>query len=131
MTNASFTATNQMHYLLPEADIEIDDFSEVDEDLVNEIAKLEPFGNANPEPVLKISNVAVSQCRVMGTDGQHVKLALSDKNNKIINMLAFNAPSHFFCEPGDVVTIWFQPNINDWRGNRSVEGRLLHIEGNN
>ncbi len=124
----SLQLTNQERYLLPRADVEIDDFSEIDEELVANLAKMEPFGNGNPEPVLKITTASVLSARRMGADGQHVKLALRDKNGKVLQMLAFSAPEEFFREPGDEVAVWFQPTINEWRGVRTVEGRLLHIE---
>ena len=124
----SLQLTNQERYLLPRADVEIDDFSEVDEELVANLAKMEPFGNGNPEPVLKITRASVLSMRRMGADGQHVKLALRDKNGKVLQVLAFNAPEEFFREPGDEVTAWFQPIINEWQGVRTVEGRLLHVQ---
>lgn len=123
----SLQLTNQERYLLPRADVEIDDFSEIDEELVENLAKMEPFGNGNPEPVLKITRASVLSMRRMGADGQHVKLALRDKNGKVLQMLAFNASEEFFREPGDEVTAWFQPTVNEWQGVRTVEGRLLHI----
>lgn len=123
----SLQLTNQERYLLPRADVEVDDFSEIDEELVANLAKMEPFGNGNPEPVLKIARASVLSMRRMGADGQHVKLALRDKNGKVLQMLAFNAPEEFFREPGDEVAVWFQPTINEWQGVRTVEGRLLHI----
>ena len=123
----SLQLTNQEQYLLPRADVEIDDFSEIDEDLVENLAKMEPFGNGNPEPVVKITTASMLSVRRMGADGQHVKLALRDKNGKVLQMLAFNAPEEFFREPGDEVAAWFQPTINEWQGVRTVEGRLLHI----
>jgi single-stranded-DNA-specific exonuclease recJ len=123
----SLQLTDQERYLLPRADVEIDDFSEIDEELVVNLAKMEPFGNGNPEPVLKIARASVLSMRRMGADGQHVKLVLRDKNGKVLQMLAFNAPEEFFREPGDEVAAWFQPTINEWQGVRMVEGRLLHI----
>ena len=123
----SLQLANQERYLLPRADVEIDDFSEIDEELVANLAKMEPFGNGNPEPVLKITRVSVLSMRRMGADGQHVKLALRDKNSKVLQVLAFNAPEEFFREPGDEVVAWFQPTVNEWQGVRTVEGRLLHI----
>ncbi len=123
----SLQLTNQERYLLPRADVEIDDFSEIDEELVANLAKMEPFGNGNPEPVLKIATANVLSVRRMGTDGQHVKLALRDKNGTVLQMLAFNAPEEFFRDPGDEVAAWFQPTINEWQGVRTVEGRLLHV----
>jgi len=123
----SLQLTNQEQYLLPRADVEIDDFSEIDEELAANLAKMEPFGNGNPEPVLKITRASVLSMRRMGADGQHVKLALRDKNGKVLQMLAFNAPEEFFREPGDEVVAWLQPTVNEWQGVRTVEGRLLHI----
>ena len=123
----SLQLTNQERYLLPRADVEIDDFSEITEELIENLAKMEPFGNGNPEPVLTIARTSVLSMRQMGTDGQHVKLALRDKNGKVLQMLAFNAPEEFFREPGDEVAAWFQPTINEWQGVRTVEGRLLHV----
>lgn len=124
----SLQLTNQERYLLPRADVEIDDFSEINEELVENLAKMEPFGNGNPEPVVKITTANVLSARRMGADGQHVKLALRDKNGKVLQMLAFNAPEEFFREPGDEVAAWFQPIINEWQGARTIEGRLLHVE---
>ena len=123
----SLQLENQERYLLPRADVEIDDFSEIDEELIENLAKMEPFGNGNPEPVLKITRASVLSMRRMGADGQHVKLALRDKNGKVLQMLAFNAPEEFFREPGDEVSVWFQPTVNEWQGVRTVEGKLLHV----
>lgn len=123
----SLQLQNQERYLLPRADVEIGDFSEIDEDLVANLAKMEPFGNGNPEPVVKITTASVLSARRMGADGQHVKLALRDKNGKVLQMLAFNAPEEFFRDPGDEVAVWFQPTVNEWQGVRTVEGRLVHV----
>ncbi len=124
----SLGLTAQDRYLLPCVDVEIDDFAEVDEQLVTDIAQMEPFGNGNPEPVLKLSHGVVLSTRRMGSDGQHVKLTIRDSGERTLQMLAFNAPETFFCEPGDEVATWFQPTINEWNGQRTVEGRLLHLE---
>lgn len=66
--------------------------------------------------------------RRMGADSQHVKLTLKNDTGDSIDMLAFSAPEHFFVEPGAVIDVWYQPDINEWQGRRSVEGRLLHLE---
>ena len=64
----------------------------------------------------------------MGDDNQHVKLEVKDKTGKRIQVIAFGAPDYFFAEPGEQVSILFQPNINEWKGRRSVEGKLLHVD---
>ena len=63
----------------------------------------------------------------MGSDGQHVKLDVEAADGATLTLLAFQAPEHFFAELGSTVTVWYQPDINEWNGRRSVEGRLLHL----
>ena len=125
---SSLQLNNQERYLLPKADVEIDDFSEINEDLVGKIATMEPFGNGNPEPVIKITAADIVNVQHMGTDGQHIKLSARDSDGVVIRMLAFNAPENFLCKPGDTASIWFRPVINEWQGIRSVEGELLHLQ---
>lgn len=125
----SLELADQERFLLPTADVEIGDFSEVTEQLVEDIAQMEPFGRGNPEPVLKIAPVTVVGARRMGADGQHVKLILRDEQGQSISVIAFSAPETFFREVGEMITVWFQPTVNEWNGARSVEGRLLHLEG--
>lgn len=118
---------NQPALLLPAADVLVD-FGDVTEDLIEQIATLEPFGNGNPQPVLKSENVLVVNQRRMGAAAQHVKLTLQDAQGSTLSMLAFSAPEHYFVEPGETVNVWYQPDINEWNGRRAVEGRLLHLE---
>ena len=118
---------DQAKILLPKEDVSISDFREVNEELFEKLNLLEPFGNGNPEPVIKAAELLVLGQRRMGTEAQHVKLELQDNLKRSMHFLAFNAPEHFFVEPGEYVTVWFQPTINEWQGRRSVEGRLLHL----
>ncbi|QHN42483.1 single-stranded DNA exonuclease RecJ [Candidatus Mycosynbacter amalyticus] len=117
---------DQADLLLPQADTTTS-LDEISEALIDQLASLEPFGNGNPQPVLRSENLLVLGQRRMGADGQHVKLTLQDGTIKL-DMLAFNAPEHFFVQPGDQVTVWYQPDVNEWQGRRSIEGRLLHLE---
>lgn len=118
---------NQAALLLPKADVTTD-FVSVTDELIGLLDTLEPFGNGNPQPILKSEHVLVIGLRRMGADAQHVKLELQDSTNRKLQMLAFNAPASFFVEPGEYVTVWYQPDVNEWMGRRTVEGRLLHLE---
>lgn len=119
---------NQAALLLPKEDIAVGQFEAVNEVLLQELERLEPFGNGNPEPIFKSENILVVHVRRMGADAQHVKLELQDAAKRTMHFLAFNAPAAFFVEPGEYVTIWYQPSVNEWQGRRTVEGRLLHLE---
>ncbi len=119
---------NQQDLLLPRAEVEAVSLADISEELVEQIARLEPFGNGNPQPIIASKNLTVIGLRRMGSDAQHVKLDLRDSQNSTLQVLAFNAPEHFFAEAGIRVNVWYQPDINEWNGKRSVEGRLLRLE---
>lgn len=116
----------QQKQLLPREDV-LAEIDHVTEELLEKIARLEPFGNGNPQPVLMTRELTVMHVRRMGTDGQHVKLDLRPPNGKVMQFLAFNAPDHFFLEIGTYVDVWYQPDVNEWQGRRSIEGRLLEV----
>jgi len=118
---------NQAALLLPHADTDAL-LDEVNEELISLISTLEPFGSGNPQPILRTENLTVFGIRRMGDSGQHVKLTLKDAGTKSIDLIAFNAPDHFFVEQGASVVAWYAPELNEWQGRRSVEGRLLHLE---
>lgn len=117
---------NQAALLLPKADAqaELDDLTET---VVRQFERLEPFGNGNAQPVLKSNGLTVLHVRRMGSDAQHVKLETRAPSGVSVHLLAFNAPARFFVDPGTLVDVWYHPDINEWQGRRSVEGRLLHL----
>ena len=120
---------DQAALLLPSADTDAE-LEDLNENLLEQLATLEPYGSGNPQPIVRLNNVLVMNVRRMGDSNQHVKLTVKNDNGKTIDALAFSAPSHFFVEPGTRVDIWCSVELNEWNGNRSVEGRLLHLEIN-
>ncbi len=118
---------DQANFFIPKADLELTALEGLNETLVEKIAQLEPFGNNNPQPIFCIQSLSVASVRRMGNENQHVKLKLRDHNGADMEFLAFSAPTHFFAEPGDNVTVWCTLDINEWQGNRTVEGRLLEL----
>jgi single-stranded-DNA-specific exonuclease len=117
---------NQAALLLPSADSDAT-LDEVDEALIDALAALEPFGSGNPQPILRTESLTVYGVRRMGDSGQHVKLTLKNQTGSI-DLIAFNAPEHFFVDQGTAIVAWYVPELNEWQGRRSVEGRLLHLE---
>ena len=114
--------------LLLSEDVVTADFAQLNEGLLHEISQLEPFGNGNPEPIVKIDAVQVVSIRRMGNDGQHLKLSLQDYLGGGLDVVAFSADESWFVEPGEVVSVWIQPLLNEWRGVKRDEGRLVRLE---
>lgn len=118
----------QLPLLLPNEDVSIRTLTEVDEAFVEQLRQLEPFGNGNAEPVLKLAGAKTAGLRRMGAEGQHLKLAVTDSEGRRIELLAFSAPQEWFVEPNTRVDVWFQPTLNEWQGRRNVEGKLVRLE---
>lgn len=123
----SLKLADQKSHLLPTAEITTDSFDGLDEDLVQQISQLEPFGEGNPQPVFLFTNLIVDKVRKMGDQNQHVKLTLRDNLGNDMQFLAFSAPEHYFVQPDEVVSVWCTLDINEWQGVRSVEGRILEL----
>lgn len=122
----SLKLNDQKSLLLPIADVDAR-LEEIDENLVDLINQLEPFGHGNPQPIIKSDDLLVVNVRTMGAESQHLKLELKDKNGRKMQFLSFGAPDYFFVDPGTNVSVWYSPDINEWQGNKIVEGRLLHL----
>jgi len=118
---------DQSALLLPKADTDAE-LEDLNEALLVQLATLEPYGSGNPQPVVRLNDVLVTNVRRMGDSNQHVKLTFKNANGRSIDALAFSAPQHFFVEPGTRVHAWTTVELNEWNGNRSVEGKLLHLE---
>lgn len=118
----------QEKYLKPQVDFSIDNLENIDEMLIEALAQLEPYGNDNPQPIFHFPEMDVVDIYLMGDKKQHIKLTLKDSQNITLQALAFSAPEHFFVGSGDKISAWVTLDINEWRGSRSVEGKLLELE---
>jgi len=117
----------QIKLLLPSGDI-VGHLGELTETLIEEIKNLEPFGQANPEPIIATKVVKVIAQRSMGDKNQHLRLVVEDENSHRLEAVCFNAPSEFFVAPGAWVKLYLTIEINEWNGQRRVQGMIKHLE---
>lgn len=123
----SLKLKNQLEKLLPKVDVQLEDFSPISLELFEKISLLEPFGNGNEEPTFEIKNACVIARQEMGDKNQHLKLTLSDGEREF-KMLKFNALKDFFAEIDEKVDVIFSLGLNEWQGQKNVEGQILHLE---
>lgn len=124
----SLKLENQERHLRAEADVTLDGFDEFDEELLSELARLEPYGNGNPEPVFRVQRAIVTGRRTMGSDGQHVRYTFEDKDGHYFSAVAWRMADKYTHDIGEVVDVWVELVLNEWRGRRNIEGRLLRLE---
>lgn len=120
---------NQERFLEKQEDLEVFSLADLNLELMEDLSKLEPFGEGNPEPVFKIPEMFVLNVSKMGTEGQHVRMLLRDNSGATIKVVAFNASKMWLnLNAGAEVNAWISLVENEWQGTRSVEGRILKLE---
>ncbi len=122
----SLKLKDQLDYLKPKPEIELDDFTELTLDFYQELAKFEPFGVGNPEPVFVVNNLKIADIRLLGQDKNHIKLKLTDKNGKSLEMIRFFVDDFAF-KLGDQVKAIFKLKLNVWQGRKKLEGQWLEL----
>ncbi|MBR6745571.1 MAG: single-stranded-DNA-specific exonuclease RecJ [Clostridia bacterium] len=108
------------------AEAEIDE-RDVTMDTIEDIAKLEPYGAKNPEPVFVLKNVRIDEIAPLSM-GKHTRLYLN-KNETGIAAVCFG---HNLLDEGFSVGIYADVlcsmNINEFRGNKTVQLIIRDID---
>ena len=121
----SLNLQDQLRFLEQIADLKVDDLSELDETLYDEISLLEPFGDGNTEPIFETTATVVGR-RVLKE--KHLSVQLRDKKGNEMKMMAFSAPADWLAvETGQCLNVQFTLTKNEWRGATKIEGQLCGL----
>lgn len=102
------------------------------------INELQPFGKDFEKPIFADKNVIIENISMIGKDKNTMKISLK-KNNIIINAIKFNAKdmAKYLMNKfgknitGNKIDIVYYPDINEFRGNRTLQLRLVDIRWGN
>lgn len=100
------------------------DLKDVTEELVNELEKLAPFGEANREPLLCSNGLGVADCRVVGNN--HLKLKVR-QNDTTCDAIGFGM-GNLDISRGVSLDTAFVPQINVWNGIKSIQLKLKDLK---
>ena len=93
---------------------------------IDALAILEPCGNGCPKPVFVMEKLCVERITMVG-GGRHMRLRLRSGHH-ILNAIYFSAtPESVSIEAGDLVDVAFNAQINEFRGDRTVQMNVLDI----
>ncbi len=93
---------------------------------IDQLSVLEPCGNGCPKPVLMMENITIDRVSLVG-NGRHMRLRLRHGRHTLNAICFSTTPESASIEPGDVVDVAFQPQVNEFRGERSVQMNVLDI----
>ena len=93
---------------------------------VESLSILEPCGNGCPKPVLMMKNLTIDRLSMVG-GGRHMRLRLRSGHH-LLGAIYFSVSGEAgTVQLGDQVDVAFTPQINEFRGERSVQMNILDI----
>ena len=93
---------------------------------IESLTRMEPCGNGCPRPVLVMEGVQVDRLSQVG-NGRHLRMRLQSGRYSIPAIFFSATPESACVEQGDLVDVAFVPQINEYRGERSVQMNVLDI----
>jgi len=93
---------------------------EVDESLINEIARLAPFGTDNPKPLFQIDEIP-QNVRQIGVDKKHLKMQF-EQNKGSFEAIGFGfGDLYHSISPYTHISVIGELGVNEWNGRRKAQ----------
>ncbi|HRR95047.1 MAG TPA: hypothetical protein P5083_02840, partial [Candidatus Paceibacterota bacterium] len=104
------------------------DADEITSQFLENFYRFEPFGRENPEPIFLMSDVVISDIRIVGNSGKHIKFSIQ-KKNRYFNVISFNNAEQLkFLKSGSEADIVFSLRTEEWGGQQFLEFQLLGLK---
>ncbi len=95
---------------------------------VEAMEMLEPYGIANPQPVMCMRDVKIAEIIPL-SGGRHTKMRVIKGNTEFETVFFGKSPEEIGEYKGIYISIAFTPQINNYMGRRSVQLRIEDIFG--
>lgn len=108
------------------ADMEVA-LEEINFEVLNHLAYLEPTGYGNSEAVFVARDVKVKSSRTVGAEGRHLKLLLVDSNGAIFDCIGFRL-GHLKETLPPQIDAMFTLEANEWNGRTTLQLNLKDVK---
>ncbi|HIA91498.1 TPA: single-stranded-DNA-specific exonuclease RecJ [Candidatus Saccharibacteria bacterium] len=101
---ASLNLSDQIQFLRPPVDVELEDLSAVTVQEIAQFKLLEPFGRGNPEPHFLLTDININSQRLVGAQKNHLQLTITDKLGTMMRGIMFGQSSEITESISPIVT---------------------------
>lgn len=110
-------------------DIRLADMDRVNLSLLETLELLEPHGNSNPRPVVRLDGLQVTAQRRVGGDKTHLSLKLRDQTGKSLGAIGFGLAERYSnVAEGATIAVSGTLSTNEFQGRTSVQMILSEID---
>lgn len=125
--NAQKLLTKEHLERILKIDCELDS-SFINYETYSELQKLAPFGMANPEPTFLTKNLIISNIKIVGRDGKHLKIRFKINDlGLMIEGIAFGIGDKHQLKIGDKVDVVYTLEENSWNGNKKMQLKIKDL----
>lgn len=98
----------------------------ISEPLVEELSRLEPFGQGNEKPQFAQKNLSIRNMRILGKNRNCIKLSLVTEQGFAMDGLMFGDGDRFGQEKGSCgkIDIIYYPDVNEYNGKRTLQAMI-------
>ena len=121
--------------LVPHLDIDAElSLKEISWQNYDQIQRFAPFGKANSEPMFLAEGLEVSDLRIVGNNGRHLKMELIMFDAESASAKNFKAIGFGLGEwerklkKGDLIDVVFELIIDEWNGRRDLQLKIIDIK---
>jgi single-stranded-DNA-specific exonuclease len=102
--------------------------AEVDWQLIEDLKKFEPFGEANPSPKFLTTDLQVIGVEFVGEENKHLRLMVSDEHGLVRKTIGFGLGKEWGnVQMGDRLDIVYEAGVNEWNGNREIQLKIIDL----
>jgi single-stranded-DNA-specific exonuclease len=116
--------------MIPEVRIDSElELEKISLDCLQDICRMEPFGQGNPAPVFLTRDVTIQDVRFIGQEGRHVRFrAVRGKETR--DVIGFNMGDAFqdIEVYGGRFNLAYELQSNEWNGKTTVQMKLLDLK---
>ncbi len=124
--------------LTPLLDIDVElSLEDINWSNYEQIQNFAPFGKANPEPRFLVKDLEISNLRMVGNNGKHLKMELmmfSDQSSrgKTFKAIAFNFGEwQEKLKKGDSIDVVFELIADEWDGYKNLQMKIIDLRPKN
>ncbi|MEG2700421.1 MAG: single-stranded-DNA-specific exonuclease RecJ, partial [Hungatella sp.] len=95
----------------------------VTEPLIEELERLEPYGQGNEKPKFAQKNLQIRSASVLGKNRNAIKMSLVSEQGTVMDAMLFRDGDAFMQEKGaqSMLDIIYYPVLHEYNGNRSLQ----------
>jgi len=99
---------------------------QVNWELIDWLAKFEPFGEGNQRPRFILKDLLVTSLHPVGKTGRHLRIGVRGDSAKEMKMIGFNlAERSAELRPGSRIDAVVELGVNVWNGNKSIQLKVI------